>query len=155
MSFQFTDLGEDFSGYRLHQWYVRVFYSRRHCDQYPVSDVVGTTVSTAIALLVVPGSNRASAKDAFTLLENSSGWDNSTHGHLTRLISFYLFCCFFLRIDAWAFIMSFTAAMWCLSGCASVFISFLSYLRLFNLPQQTMRRHIYRKKSLPLSVRLL
>ncbi|KAF5363812.1 hypothetical protein D9756_000041 [Leucocoprinus leucothites] len=55
---------------------------------------VATTISTAIALLVVSGSNRVSAKDAFTLMENHSGWKN----------------------QGWAFMLSFTAAMWTLTG---------------------------------------
>ncbi|EKM79742.1 hypothetical protein AGABI1DRAFT_113049 [Agaricus bisporus var. burnettii JB137-S8] len=55
---------------------------------------VATTISTAIALIVMSGSKRVSGKDAFTLLENHSGWNN----------------------NGWAFIMSFTSAMWVLTG---------------------------------------
>ncbi|KXN84941.1 hypothetical protein AN958_11883 [Leucoagaricus sp. SymC.cos] len=55
---------------------------------------VATSIATAIALIVVPGSNRTPAKDAFILLTNSSGWDN----------------------NGWTFILSFTAAMWALTG---------------------------------------
>jgi len=38
---------------------------------------VGTTISVAIALIVVPGSARTSPSDAFVLLTNNSGWNNS------------------------------------------------------------------------------
>ncbi|KAF5363808.1 hypothetical protein D9756_000045 [Leucocoprinus leucothites] len=55
---------------------------------------VATTISIAIALIVVPGSERTSASDAFSLLTNNSGWDN----------------------NSWAFILSFTSAMWALTG---------------------------------------
>ncbi|KAF9445826.1 amino acid transporter [Macrolepiota fuliginosa MF-IS2] len=55
---------------------------------------VGTTISTAIALIVVPGSNRTPARDAFLLMENNTGWGN----------------------NPWAFILSFTGAMWVLTG---------------------------------------
>ena len=38
---------------------------------------VGTTISVAVALIVVPGSARTSPSDAFVLLTNNSGWNNS------------------------------------------------------------------------------
>ncbi|KAF5363813.1 hypothetical protein D9756_000042 [Leucocoprinus leucothites] len=55
---------------------------------------VTTTISVALALIIVPGSERTPSGDAFALLTNSSGWDN----------------------NGWAFILSFTAAMWVLTG---------------------------------------
>ncbi|KAF9440925.1 amino acid transporter [Macrolepiota fuliginosa MF-IS2] len=55
---------------------------------------VGTTISTAIALIVVPGSNRTPARDAFLLMENNTEWSN----------------------NPWAFVLSFTGAMWALTG---------------------------------------
>ncbi|KAJ7153070.1 amino acid/polyamine transporter I [Mycena crocata] len=55
---------------------------------------VGTTVAAIISLLVASGDNKVSAKDAFTSFENNSGWKN----------------------DGWAFMLSFTAAMWTLTG---------------------------------------
>ncbi|KAH0590065.1 hypothetical protein H2248_000242 [Termitomyces sp. 'cryptogamus'] len=54
---------------------------------------VGTTLAAIIALLVI-SENKVSTKDAFTLFENHSGWEN----------------------NGWAFILSFTAPMWCLTG---------------------------------------
>ncbi|KAF9445829.1 amino acid transporter [Macrolepiota fuliginosa MF-IS2] len=54
---------------------------------------VATAISTAIALIVVSGPNRTPARDAFLLLENHTDWNNG-----------------------WAFIMSFTGAMWTLTG---------------------------------------
>ncbi|KAJ3552055.1 hypothetical protein NP233_g12961 [Leucocoprinus birnbaumii] len=55
---------------------------------------VSTTIAVSIALIVLPGSERTPAKDAFGLLTNNSGWQN----------------------DGWAFVLSFTSAMWCLTG---------------------------------------
>ncbi len=42
-----------------------------HCDP------VGTTIAAIIALLVCSDGQRVSAKDAFTLFENNTGWSNS------------------------------------------------------------------------------
>ena len=42
-----------------------------HCDS------VGTTIAAIIALLVCSKGQRVSAKDAFTLFENNTGWSNS------------------------------------------------------------------------------
>ncbi|KAJ3570651.1 hypothetical protein NP233_g4259 [Leucocoprinus birnbaumii] len=55
---------------------------------------VSTTIAVSIALIVLPGSERTPAKDAFGLLTNNSGW----------------------KSDGWAFVLSFTSAMWCLTG---------------------------------------
>jgi amino acid transporter len=55
---------------------------------------VGTTIAAVIALLVCAGDNKVSTKDAFTLFENNSGWTN----------------------NGWAFLLSFTAPMWTLTG---------------------------------------
>ncbi|KAJ3557265.1 hypothetical protein NP233_g11789 [Leucocoprinus birnbaumii] len=55
---------------------------------------VATTIAVAIALIIVPKSARTPAEEAFGLLTNNSGWDS----------------------NGWAFILSFTAAMWCLTG---------------------------------------
>ncbi|PFH50955.1 hypothetical protein AMATHDRAFT_3469 [Amanita thiersii Skay4041] len=55
---------------------------------------VSTTIAAIIALLVASGDNRATAQDAFTKLENNTGWKN----------------------DGWAFLLSFTGAMWTLTG---------------------------------------
>ncbi|KAF9445828.1 amino acid transporter [Macrolepiota fuliginosa MF-IS2] len=55
---------------------------------------VGMTISTAVALIVVPGSNRTPTKDAFILMENNTEWSN----------------------NPWAFILSFTGAMWAFTG---------------------------------------
>jgi len=55
---------------------------------------VGTTIAAIISLLVCSGDNKVSTKDAFTLLENNSGWTN----------------------DGWAFLLAFTAPMWTLTG---------------------------------------
>lgn len=37
---------------------------------------VGTSVAAIVALLVCSGGNKVSTKDAFTLFENNTGWDN-------------------------------------------------------------------------------
>ena len=37
---------------------------------------VGTTIAAIIVLVVCVGPDRASGKDAFTLYENNTGWDN-------------------------------------------------------------------------------
>lgn len=58
--------------------------------RYPV----GTTISIAVALLVKSGSKRVSGKDAFTLLENNSGWDSSKHNTLGDIL-FQLMVLFF------------------------------------------------------------
>ncbi|KAF8997830.1 amino acid transporter [Cyathus striatus] len=55
---------------------------------------ISTTIVAAISLLVVSKSKRVPAKDAFTLLENNTGWSN----------------------NGWAFLLSFTAPMWTLTG---------------------------------------
>ncbi|TDL19592.1 amino acid transporter [Rickenella mellea] len=57
---------------------------------------VGTTIAAIIALLVCSGNKgeRVSTKDAFTLFENNTGWDNG----------------------GWAFLLAFTAPMWTLTG---------------------------------------
>ncbi|KAJ6469717.1 APC amino acid permease [Mycena vitilis] len=55
---------------------------------------VGTTLAAIISLLVMSGENKVSTKDAFTLFENNSGWTN----------------------NGWAFMLSFTAPMWTLTG---------------------------------------
>jgi hypothetical protein len=39
--------------------------------------IVGTSIAAIIVLYVCSGSQRASAKDAFTLLENNTGWTDS------------------------------------------------------------------------------
>ncbi|KAJ3743201.1 amino acid/polyamine transporter I [Lentinula detonsa] len=54
---------------------------------------VGTTIAAIIALLVV-SDDKVSTRDAFTLFENNTGWSN----------------------NGWAFILSFTAPMWTLTG---------------------------------------
>ncbi|THV08672.1 amino acid transporter [Dendrothele bispora CBS 962.96] len=53
---------------------------------------VGTTISAIVALLVL--SDRVSTRDAFTLFENNTGWSD----------------------NGWAFCLSFTSAMWTLTG---------------------------------------
>ena len=40
-------------------------------------DSVGTSVAAIITLLVCSRGQRVSAKDAFTLFENNTGWSNS------------------------------------------------------------------------------
>ncbi|KAF8957124.1 amino acid permease-domain-containing protein [Flammula alnicola] len=55
---------------------------------------VGTTIAAIASLLVLSDGNRASTSDAFTLLENNSGWSS----------------------NGWAFMLSFTAPMWTLTG---------------------------------------
>lgn len=55
---------------------------------------VGATFAAIITLLVCPGDNRVSTRDAFTLFENHTGWTN----------------------NGWAFLLSFTAPMWTLTG---------------------------------------
>ncbi|CCM05746.1 uncharacterized protein FIBRA_07978 [Fibroporia radiculosa] len=52
------------------------------------------TAGAIIALLVCPGENRVSAKDAFTLYENHTGWAN----------------------EGWAFLLAFTVPMWTFTG---------------------------------------
>ncbi|TFK73727.1 amino acid transporter [Pluteus cervinus] len=56
----------------------------------------GTTIAATITLLVVSGEKgtRVSAKDAFTLFENHTGWRN----------------------NVWAFFLTFTSHAWCLTG---------------------------------------
>ncbi|KAJ3985066.1 amino acid transporter [Lentinula detonsa] len=54
---------------------------------------IGTTIAAIIALLVV-SDDKVSTRDAFTLFENNTGWSN----------------------NGWAFILSFTAPMWTLTG---------------------------------------
>lgn len=73
---------------------------------------VGTTIAAAVALLVLSGNHRVSAKDAFTLLENNTGWSNGLcQGGSMRFFS-HIHC-----LDGWAFLLSFTAPMWTLTGC--------------------------------------
>ncbi|KXN84937.1 hypothetical protein AN958_11879 [Leucoagaricus sp. SymC.cos] len=49
---------------------------------------VATFIATAFALIIVSGSNRTSAIDAFTLLTNSSGWDNNdAAAHISEEVS--------------------------------------------------------------------
>ncbi|CAA7265225.1 unnamed protein product [Cyclocybe aegerita] len=55
---------------------------------------VGTTIAAIVSLLVLSDGNRASTSDAFTLFENSSGWEN----------------------NGWAFMLAFTSPMWTLTG---------------------------------------
>lgn len=55
---------------------------------------VGTTIAAIIVLYVCSGSQRVSAKDAFTLFENNTGWAD----------------------DSWAFLLAFTSVMWTLTG---------------------------------------
>ncbi|KAI5122016.1 hypothetical protein M0805_008008 [Coniferiporia weirii] len=55
---------------------------------------IGTTIGTIIALYVCSGDNKVSTRDAFTKLENNTGWKN----------------------DGWAFLLAFTAPMWTLTG---------------------------------------
>jgi len=55
---------------------------------------VGTSIAAIIVLFVCSRSKRASAKDAFTLYENNTGWAD----------------------NGWAFLLSFTSAMWTLTG---------------------------------------
>ncbi|KAM6496771.1 amino acid transporter [Amanita muscaria] len=55
---------------------------------------VGMSLALSIALFVVAGPNRVSAGDAFLLFENNTGWTN----------------------NGWAFLLSFTSAMWDLTG---------------------------------------
>ncbi|KAH9932720.1 amino acid transporter [Epithele typhae] len=54
----------------------------------------GATVAAVISLLVASGDGKVSTKTAFTLFENNTGWSN----------------------DGWAFILSFAAPMWSLTG---------------------------------------
>ncbi|KAF9465959.1 amino acid/polyamine transporter I [Collybia nuda] len=60
---------------------------------YALVNVV-TCVATIISLLVCAGDKKVSTKDAFTLFENNTGWTN----------------------NVWAFLLSFTAPMWTLTG---------------------------------------
>jgi len=60
----------------------------------PTPILVCTTIAAIVALLVCSGDNKVSTKDAFTLFENNSGWTN----------------------NGWAFLLSFTAPMWTLTG---------------------------------------
>lgn len=55
---------------------------------------IGTTVSAIIVLLVCSDGQRVSAKDAFTLFENNTGWAN----------------------NGWAFLLAFISPMWTLTG---------------------------------------
>ncbi|KAG7091468.1 hypothetical protein E1B28_010498 [Marasmius oreades] len=55
---------------------------------------VGTTVAAIIALLVLSGNKKVSTREAFLGYQNSSGWMN----------------------NGWAFLLSFTAPMWTLTG---------------------------------------
>ncbi|TRM58833.1 amino acid/polyamine transporter I [Schizophyllum amplum] len=55
---------------------------------------IGTTVAAIVALLVGAGDSKVSTRDAFTLFENNTGWAN----------------------NGWAFLLSFTAPMWTLTG---------------------------------------
>ncbi|KAL4249810.1 Amino Acid-Polyamine-Organocation Transporter [Abortiporus biennis] len=54
----------------------------------------GTTVAAIVSLLVCSGSNKVSTRAAFTDFENNTGWKN----------------------DGWAFLLSFAAPMWSLTG---------------------------------------
>ncbi|KAI0754561.1 amino acid transporter [Daedaleopsis nitida] len=55
---------------------------------------VGATVGAIISLLVCSGDSKVSTQTAFTSFENNSGWAN----------------------DGWAFLLSFAAPMWSLTG---------------------------------------
>jgi hypothetical protein len=83
----------------------RVFLS------YLVHPAVGTTFAAIVSLLVGSGANRVSTKDVFTLFENNTGWANSEN-HLVLPPSSNLDA-----QDGWAFLLSFTAPMWTLTGC--------------------------------------
>lgn len=61
---------------------------------YYATVYIGATIAAIAALLVASRSNGVSTADAFTLLENNTGWKN----------------------DGWAFLLAFTAPMWCLTG---------------------------------------
>ncbi|KZT11815.1 amino acid transporter [Laetiporus sulphureus 93-53] len=56
--------------------------------------ILGTTIAAIISLLVCSRGNRVSAKDAFTLFENETGWDNA----------------------GWAFLLAFVVPMWQFTG---------------------------------------
>jgi len=56
--------------------------------------IMATTLSAIISLLIC-SRGMVSPKDAFTKFENNTGWSN----------------------NVWAFILSFTTPMWCLTGC--------------------------------------
>ncbi|KAI9467111.1 amino acid transporter [Lactarius psammicola] len=73
---------------RLNLFYVVINGRITHCDP------VGTTLAAIIALLVCSDGQRVSAKDAFTLFENNTGWSN----------------------NGWAFLLAFTSPMWTLTG---------------------------------------
>jgi hypothetical protein len=47
---------------------------------------VGTSIAAIIVLLVCSGSGRVSAKDAFTLYENNTGWADGEPFLLARLL---------------------------------------------------------------------
>ncbi|KAK7026506.1 hypothetical protein VNI00_015586 [Paramarasmius palmivorus] len=55
---------------------------------------VGTTLAAIIALLVLSGDRKVSTREAFLGYENNTGWGN----------------------NGWAFLLSFTAPMWTLTG---------------------------------------
>ncbi|KAI0307071.1 amino acid permease-domain-containing protein [Multifurca ochricompacta] len=55
---------------------------------------VGTTVAAIITLFVCSKGQRVSARDAFTMFENNTGWSN----------------------NGWAFLLAFTSPMWTLTG---------------------------------------
>ncbi|KAF4593651.1 hypothetical protein EYR40_008439 [Pleurotus pulmonarius] len=61
---------------------------------YYATIYIGATIAAIAALLVASRGNKVSTADAFTLLENNTGWKN----------------------DGWAFLLAFTAPMWCLTG---------------------------------------
>ncbi|KAF7431122.1 hypothetical protein PC9H_006842 [Pleurotus ostreatus] len=68
-------------------------------------------ITGQVALVCSIGTNGVSTADAFTLLENNTGWKNGTFlsfkSHSVTLIPL---------ADGWAFLLAFTAPMWCLTG---------------------------------------
>lgn len=110
---------------------------------------VGATIAAIAALLVASRSNGVSTADAFTLLENNTGWKNGT------FLSFKSHGVFLIPLaDGWAFLLAFTAPMWCLTGCASVYVSlglehpvslYLQTMPLLTFPKRQLAQRVQRR----------
>lgn len=101
---------------RLNLFYVVInskFYYKSILRPHLTVILVGTTIAAIVSLLVCSGNHKVSTKDAFTLVENHSGWTNSMCKFIPGYDNFNL-C-----VDGWAFLLSFTSPMWTLTGCKS------------------------------------
>ncbi|KAI9069374.1 amino acid transporter [Trametes sanguinea] len=73
--------------------------------------IAGATVAAIVALLVCSGDNKATTKTAFLSYENNTGWKNGMPQNSDNLAYDAAW-----SPDGWAFLLSFAAPMWSLTG---------------------------------------